>query len=158
MPSRRRFLTSLSLTAAAALVGAPKSARAEPPPETTTVRLSNTTWASCTIPPYIAQELLHAEGITDVRYVVPDWDKEMQQDTSEWFARGETDFDWNFTPVTIRSIEAGVPIKLLAGLHSGCLELMAHESVRKIADLKGKRVGVDNWHTTAHIFLALMTA
>src|SRR6202008_4449919 len=97
----------------AALAGAPKPLHAEPPPETTTVRLPNTTWASCTIPPYIAQELLRAEGMTDVRYVVPDWDKDIQQDSSVWFARGETDFDFNFTPVSIRSIEAGVPIKLL---------------------------------------------
>ncbi len=142
--SRRRFLTNLSLASAAALVGAPKSLHAEPPPETTTVRLANTTWASCVAAPYVAQELLRAEGITDFRYVVPDWDKKFEKDTSEWIARGEIDFDWNFAPVSIRSIDAGVPIKLLAGLHSGCLELMAHEGVQKITDLKGKRVGVDN--------------
>jgi NitT/TauT family transport system substrate-binding protein len=59
---------------------------------------------------------------------------------------------------TIRSIESGVPIKLLAGLHSGCLELVAHDGVQKITDLKGKRIGVDNWNLSAHIFLALVTA
>ena len=39
MQSRRHFLTSLSLAGAAGLVGASKPLRAEPPPETTTVRL-----------------------------------------------------------------------------------------------------------------------
>ena len=42
----------------------------------------------------------------------------------------------------IRSIEAGVPIKILAGVHTGCFELIANDSVSSIADLKGKRVGV----------------
>jgi NitT/TauT family transport system substrate-binding protein len=44
-------------------------------------------------------------------------------------------------------IEAGIPIKILVGLHSGCLELMAHEGINKITYLKGKRVGVDSWHS-----------
>jgi NitT/TauT family transport system substrate-binding protein len=42
----------------------------------------------------------------------------------------------------ITSIEAGVPIKVLAGLHSGCLELIANDTIHSVADLKGKRVGV----------------
>jgi NitT/TauT family transport system substrate-binding protein len=156
--SRRRFLTNLSLASAAAIVGAPKSLHAEPPPETTTVRLAKGRGAVCAAAEYLAGELLRAEGLTDARYVVPDWDKKMQQDSSVWLARGEIDFEVNFAPLIINSIEAGVPLKLLAGLHSGCLELMAHESVQKITDLKGKRVGVDTWHSTAHVFLALMTA
>jgi NitT/TauT family transport system substrate-binding protein len=106
--SRRRFLTNLSLASAAAIVGAPKSLHAEPPPETTTVRLAKGVGAVCGAAEYVAQELLHAEGIADFRYVVPDWDKKFEKDTSEWIARGEIDFDWNFAPVSIRSIEAGV--------------------------------------------------
>ena len=39
----------------------------------------------------------------------------------------------------IRSIDKGVPIKVLSGLHVGCLELIANDSVQSIADLKGKR-------------------
>src|SRR5262245_41680906 len=39
MQSRRRFLASASLVGAAGLVGAPRSLHAEPPPETTSVRL-----------------------------------------------------------------------------------------------------------------------
>jgi NitT/TauT family transport system substrate-binding protein len=42
----------------------------------------------------------------------------------------------------ITSIEAGIQIKVLAGLHSGCLELIANDTIHSVADLKGKRVGV----------------
>ena len=42
----------------------------------------------------------------------------------------------------IASIDAGVPIKVLTGLHTGCLELIANESIRSFTDLRGKRVGV----------------
>ncbi len=77
--SRRRFLTNLSLASAAAIVGAPKSLHAEPPPETTTVRLAKGRGAVCAAAEYLPGELLRAEGLTDARYVVPDWDKKMQQ-------------------------------------------------------------------------------
>ena len=156
--NRRRFLAGLSTAAAAGLVAAPRQLHAEPPPETTTVRLPNGVAGACWAPQFVAHDLLRAEGFTDVRYVVPDWDKDMVQDSSVWLARGEIDFDWNFVPVTIAMIEAGIPIKILVGLHSGCLELMAHEGISKITDLKGKRVGVDSWHWAARVFLSLMTA
>ena len=156
--NRRRFLTGLSAASAAGLFIPPLSLHAEPPPETTTVRLADGLGGACVAAQLVARDLLRAEGFSDVRYVVPDWDKEMVQDTSVWFARGEIDFDWNFVPVSIASIEAGLPIKVLAGLHSGCLELMAQGNVKKISDLKGKRVGVDSWHWAARVYLSLMTA
>ena len=154
--SRRCFLAGTAAAGAAVLFGVPKSLHAEPPPETTAVRLAYSTWAGCTAAPYVAQDLLRAEGITDARYVVPDWDKDMQQDSSVWIARGETDFDFNFAPVSINAIDTGAPITLLAGLHSGCLELIAHEGLNKITDLKGKSVGVDPWHAAAQLFLTLI--
>ena len=64
-------------------------------------------------------------------------------DQSVWIARGETDFGVNYVPIHVASIDAGVPIKVLAGLHSGCLELIANDSVHNIPDLRGKRVGMD---------------
>ena len=35
-----------------------------------------------------------------------------------------------------------MPITALGGLHSGCFELFAHEPIRTISDLKGKKVGI----------------
>src|SRR3954447_22132663 len=123
--SRRGFLAALSLTGAAGLVGLPRSVRAEPPPETTTVRLALYSVASCEIPEYVAETLLRAEGFTDVRYV----EGKSGGDSSEWIAQGEIDFDWNYAAMHLASMQAGVPITVLAGLHSGCLELIANDSV-----------------------------
>jgi NitT/TauT family transport system substrate-binding protein len=153
--TRRRFLTGAAMAGAAGIVGLPKSLHAEPPLDTTTVRLpkwdgSGYCWAA----EYIAGELLRAEGLTDVRYVQPD----SSVDNSVWIARGETDFDVNFPPIQIASIDRGVPIKVLTGLHSGCLELIANESVRNITDLRGKRVGVDMFGGSSHVWLTLIVA
>ena len=68
--SRRRFLATASLAGAVSLVGAPRSAHSEPPPETTTVRLPRwTSSAYCWAPAYLAGELLRVEGFTDVQYI-----------------------------------------------------------------------------------------
>ena len=72
---RRRFLSSLALagaaglggTGAVTLGGARSSVAAEPPPEITTIRFEKDPVA-CIAPP-IADELLRAEGFTDIRYV-----------------------------------------------------------------------------------------
>jgi NitT/TauT family transport system substrate-binding protein len=155
MQSRRRFLTSLSLAGGAGLVDLRRSLSAEPPPETTTVRLPRWVDASyCWAGAYVAGELMRAEGLTDVRYVEAD----RSVDHSEWIARGETDFSVNFPPNHIRSIDAGVPIKVLSGLHSGCLELIAKESIRSVTELRGKRVGVDGLNNSRHVWLTLMVA
>ncbi|HEX6119026.1 MAG TPA: ABC transporter substrate-binding protein, partial [Dongiaceae bacterium] len=153
--SRRQFLASLSLAGAAGLVGAPRSLHAEPPPETTTVRLPRWVDGSyCWAGVYVAGELIRAEGLTDVRYVEVD----RSVDQAEWIARGETDFSVNFPPKQIQSIDAGVPIKVLSGLHSGCLELIAKESIRSVTELRGKRVGVDGLNNSRHVWLTLMAA
>jgi NitT/TauT family transport system substrate-binding protein len=153
--TRRRFLATASLAGAVSLVGAPRSAHSEPPPETTTVRLPRwTSSAYCWAPAYLAGELLRVEGFTDVQYIESD----PKVDQSVWIARGETDFSINHPPLHITSIEAGVPIKIIGGLHSGCLELIANESVRSVADLRGKRVGVDLPNSTAHIMLIVIAA
>jgi len=97
---------------------------------------------------------MRADGLTDVRYVEGDRSVE----STEWIARGETDFDLNFPPNHIKSIDAGVPIKVLTGLHSGCLELIASSSIHSITDLRGKRVGVERFTSSAHTWLILMAA
>jgi NitT/TauT family transport system substrate-binding protein len=143
-----------SVAGAAGLVGLPKPLRAEPPPETSTVRLGKFFPSSCEAPQYIARELLAAEGFSDIRYVEGDY----SLDSSVWIARGELDFDWNYAPTYIKSIEAGVPIVVLAGLHSGCLELIARDGIDTVTDLKGKSVGVYSQSSNPHVLLMLMAA
>ena len=155
MQTRRHFLAGAAMAGAAGIVSLPESLHAEPPLETTTVRLplwvgSSYCWAGA----YIAGELMRAEGLTDVRYV--EGDKSVNQ--SVWIARGETDFSVNFAPNQVASIAAGVPIKVLTGLHSGCLELIAKESIRSVTDLRGKRVGVNGFNNSRHVWLSLMSA
>ena len=64
--TRRRFLTTLSLAGAAGLIRAPRALAAEGVLETTSVRLSKIP-AICYAPLYVAEELLRAEGFTDIR-------------------------------------------------------------------------------------------
>ena len=56
----------------------------------------------------------------------------------------------------IRSIEAGTRIKILAGVHTGCWELRASDSVNRVLDLKGKRIGIWAPNDHPHVFLELI--
>jgi NitT/TauT family transport system substrate-binding protein len=68
MQTRRRFLTMLSLAGTAGLIRAPRVLAAEEALETTSVRLMRIP-AICLAPQYVAEELLRAEGFSDVHYV-----------------------------------------------------------------------------------------
>src|SRR5436853_5380228 len=62
---RREFLRGLTLMGSAGLVGLrPDRALAEPPPETTRIRLVRSP-AICISPLYLAEELLRLEGFGD---------------------------------------------------------------------------------------------
>ena len=80
--SRRQFLTTLALAAAGRLAGALPALAAERPLETPTLRLARVP-GTCFAPQFVAEELLHAEGFTDIRYV------DTTQPTSEPIARGK---------------------------------------------------------------------
>jgi NitT/TauT family transport system substrate-binding protein len=135
MQSRRHFLASASLAAAAGVLGTRASLADDGPPEITTIRLSYLPAYACVTPHSLAEDLLRAEGFTDVPY--------MPQSHDHGVARGEIDFDVNTAAWLASQMDAGEPITVLAGLHVGCYELFAHESIRTISDLKGKRVGMD---------------
>ena len=65
--TRRRFINSVALASAAGLLHIPRVAAAEGPPETTSVRLPKILGV-CNSPTYVAEDLLRAEGFTDIRY------------------------------------------------------------------------------------------
>ena len=69
--SRRDFLVGTSMLGAATLVGPPRIAAAEPPPETSRIRLVKNP-AICLAPEYIAEELLRLEGFSQIEYVETD--------------------------------------------------------------------------------------
>jgi NitT/TauT family transport system substrate-binding protein len=151
--NRRRFLTTLVATGAAGLVGDPNSLAQDAPPETTTIRLVKSP-SLCVAPQYAAEELLRAEGFTDVRYVLSD----AGINQSKAVARGEVDFTLHFSAPVLIPIDAGEKITIIAGVHVGCFELFAIESIRTIADLKGKTVGVHDFGAATHVFISTIAA
>jgi NitT/TauT family transport system substrate-binding protein len=150
--SRRRFLTSASALSAASLVGLLPSARAEPPPEVTRIRLIDTP-AICRAPEYLAEELLRMEGFSDIQHV------RMETGTGpELLADGRADITMWDVPGTIPVLDAGKPIVVLSGVHAGCYELIGSERVRAIRDLKGKKVSIYAIGGGDHILLSSMLA
>ena len=149
--NRRDFLTSLSAAAATGALGARASLADEGPPETTTIRLGHDP-TICVAPGRIAEALLRAEGFTDIRYMkVPS--------TGGAVLRGELDFAFETAAWVVSQVDAGEPLTALAGVHVGCYELFAHEPVRAISDLKGRRVGIPQAPgSSGHMLLAVMAA
>jgi len=150
---RRRFLGALSAAGAAGLIGTGTLLAQEPPLETTTIRLAKNR-SICIAPQYIAEELLHAEGFTNIHYVMSD------AGVNQWKAvtSGEIDLTSHYPPFFIPLIEAGERITVIAGLHGGCFELFANERINSIADLKGKTVGVQDFGAAPYAFLSTIAA
>jgi len=152
--TRRRFLGRVTLAGTVGFTGLyPRPIAAEPPPETTRITLFQLP-SICTAPVAVAEALLRAEGFSDVRYVptIPG------VESSRKLAAGEADFSLNFAaPLTIAldATHAGV---VLAGIHVGCMEIVAREPLRTIRDLKGKKVAVWGLGSTPHLFLSAMVA
>jgi NitT/TauT family transport system substrate-binding protein len=122
--------------------------------EITTIRLPKTP-AICIAPSYAAEELLRAEGFTDIRYLeVPSGPAA----TIETVARGDTDFSMIYSINYVAAIDAGNPITLLAGVRVGCYELFAAEGIHTVADLKGKSVGVGVLGSTGALLVTMMAA
>src|SRR6516165_7081554 len=89
--ARRRFLSQFAAAGAASLITTQRALAAEPSLETTTVRLGKIP-ASCDAPIYAADELLHAEGFADVRFV----GTTPGRARIEALGRGEFDFTMSF--------------------------------------------------------------
>jgi NitT/TauT family transport system substrate-binding protein len=148
--SRRDFLASASLAAGASVFGRRAALADEGPPETTSVRLVKQL-GTCTAPQYLADELLRAEGFSDVTYV------QMPVAPAKMIGLGDVDFGMSMAPSIIFHQDAGLPIMTLAGVHPGCWELFAQPHVRTIGDLKGKTVDVpDGLGSSAHLYMAIM--
>jgi len=149
---RREFLYGLAGASAARLLGA-HPVDAEPPPETSRIRLE-WTGGACQAPKWVADELLRAEGFT-----VQAFHKAGRPVTSlrlKALASSDTDFDLLFAPDLVLGLEAGQPIVILAGLHVGCFELFGTERVRAIHDLKGKTIAVFEKGSVEHRFLTVI--
>jgi NitT/TauT family transport system substrate-binding protein len=150
--SRRRFLANTSALSAAALLGLPRTAASEPPPETLRIRLVHDP-AICLAPQYLAEDLLRLEGFSEVEYV---------KDENVWglrqVAEDRADVTMWDAPGAIPMLDAGKPVVLIGGIHAGCYELFATHQIRAIRDLKGKTVAVYSLGSGAHVIVASMLA
>ena len=152
--NRRTFLrrTALAGTVGLGLAGwRPSHALAEPPPETTRIRMPQSQ-SICVAPQYIVNELLKTEGFTDIQYVKMDIGA-----VSPSLATGTIDFTLHFAaPLTIQ-LDAEDPIVVLGGVHVGCFELFTN-NIGAVHDLKGKTIAVTDLGLTQHVFLAVILA
>jgi NitT/TauT family transport system substrate-binding protein len=151
--SRREFLGSLTVAGTATLLGLkPGVAAAEPPPETTRIRIQDAA-ITCFAPLYVAEDLLKAEGFTQVEYVKTP----LAEGPNEALAKGLIDMAQNDTAAHMMSLDAGAPIVVIAGIHTGCWELFVNDSVRTVRELKGKTVAATE-KSSRQAFVAALLA
>lgn len=148
--TRRAFLQSGAALATATLIGLPELASAEPPPETTKIRLVKGPYL-CFAPLYLAEAILRLEGFTEIEYVNIDL-------TLPATLAKSADLSVFGGPSIIPAIDAGLPLAVIAGLHVGCWELFGNERVKTVADLKGKKVAISGIGGVEHIWLSSILA
>ena len=147
---RRALLQAIAAAGVAGLGPVARAAPAEPPPETTRIRLTKVA-SACLAPQYVAEALLRGEGFTQIEYVggatggIPD---------ARRMGAGEVDIGMNFAAPLVVAIDMGSPIVVLGGVHAGCFELFANANVGTITDLKGKTVSIVAQNSAQHVFLA----
>jgi NitT/TauT family transport system substrate-binding protein len=151
--TRRAFLRGLTLAGTAGLLSLhARPVAAEPPPETTTLRLARTT-SICQAPQYVVEALFEAEGFTDVQFVGE------ATAADRTLVSGDAQMGTLFLGPFLLRLDEGAPLVILSGGHVGCLELFAHEPIRSVRDLKGRRVaGMVTLGGATHVFLAMLMA
>jgi NMT1/THI5 like len=112
--SRRELLRGPTLAGTVLILGLkPESAAAEPPLETTRIRIADAP-VTCFAPIYVAEGLLKAEGFTDVQYIKTP----LNEGTTKAIAEGKTDIAQNDTAGHLMALDAGAPVVILGGIHS----------------------------------------
>ena len=153
MMRRRAFLRAMAGVGGAGLVGSRAGrASAQAGLEITTIRL-NQIPGICVAPQYVAEDLLRAEGFSDVRY-----EKFGTAAVYKALAAGDVDLSMAFVAPFVTQLDTSDAIVLLGGVHVGCFELFGTERVRSIRDLKGRTVAVPEIGSPHHVFLASMAA
>ena len=151
--ARRRFLSGVPALGVASLLAVPRLAAAEPPPETTRIRLTQDP-AICLAPQYLAEELLRLEGFSQIEYAkVPTGAAGMNV-----LASGAADIKMLGVFDILPVLDTEQSVVVLAGIHVGCYELFGNDRVHAIRDLKRKTVAVSDLGAGDHLFVASMLA
>jgi len=158
--SRRDFMRRLGAVGAGGLLELHSAtAAAEPPPETTTIRLISDPEVPvlCYAPQYVAEQFLRIEGFTDIQYV-PYGPAGTSTKTLETIVHSRADICAALAANWISAIDAKAPVSILGGLHAGCFEVFGNDRVASVRDLKGKRVAVTALGSDDHAFIASAVA
>jgi NitT/TauT family transport system substrate-binding protein len=107
----------------------------------------------CLAPQLLAADLMRIEGFTDVEYV----DVRVNRLSSE-VATGRADLSMVATPEVIPVIDSGAPVGVIGGIHAGCYELFGNDSVRRVRDLKGKRISISATGSPEQIYVSSIAA
>jgi NitT/TauT family transport system substrate-binding protein len=102
----------------------------------------------------MAEDLLKAEGFTEVRAVAT----QAATRTYSGLARDEFDLGMHTPGLLTAWLDAGYPIVILAGIHTGCYELFGTRPVHTMRDLQGKTVAVPVQDGGHQLFLSSMLA
>ena len=125
--SRRKFLGGLTFAGTAGLLGLhPEPAAAEPPPETSKLRIIQVP-GICFAPQFVAEDLLRGEGFTEVQYVKVAGGVA----GAKALAAGDGHFNIQTSGLLSTRIDAGDPIIFLAGFTSA-----ASNSLRTIGSAR----------------------
>src|SRR5215472_18171749 len=141
---RRTFLRGATATSIAAFAGLRSSrAAAEPPPETTTLKLLQFP-SGCQGPLYAADELLRSEGFTDVRYVKVEFTEGVATALlhHEPLESRTADLGLTFSAPLIGDIDRGVDLVTVGGRseeHTSELQSLRHLVCRLLLEKKKKK-------------------
>ena len=149
---RRRFLSGTGALGVASILGWPEISYAEPPPEIRKIRLVHTP-AICLSPQYLAEEFLRMGGFTQIEYI-----QSGDILAANIVAAGKADFTQDGVSSLLPLLDTGSPVVVLSGVHAGCYELFAHDHVKSVTDLKGKRIAIPGIGSNAHMLMASMPA
>ncbi|HEV2010724.1 MAG TPA: ABC transporter substrate-binding protein [Candidatus Limnocylindria bacterium] len=134
-------------------IGAPSPGATLPPPETTTVRFVSP--PVCDPPAALAKAFLLEEGFTDVQYV------RVAPTSTGWLTSGVAEFNsGGYGSQIAVTVDGGLPLVALAGIHPGCLELFAVPGISTIGDLRGKTIAVNakNASDLSYAFFSVLLA
>lgn len=69
-----------------------------------------------------------------------------------WLLNHEADVSLGHPEFIVASLDAGLPLVMLTGLHSGCLELWVGPGIDTIGQLRGKRIAVRRTDTSDQFY------
>lgn len=111
---------------------------------------------TCEAPIFMAMEkgFFKEEGL-DASLVKCEW-----ANYKDVLALGGFDITHHLVMYLMKPMEQGLDIKLTGGIHRGCLRIQssAKSNIEKVADLRGKRIGIPGMGTPPFIFASRVLA